>query len=428
MSKLELQADSVEELAKGGKPKKEKKVETTVAPQEKEVKEEVKEEPKEEVKEEPKDTSKKTPKKETTKAPAKKQRKIDLMTPLEQITLHAQRNTHSVQKADKDSKKELYASQHVFVEEGEEEFLDTESIRRREEWLELVASAQENRILKGTITSITEVPSVLDPDDPEYVPEFMAKVRFKTGEFSVNIPSFVLYYYNYRDLNKAMALDIQKNMMRRLGAEIDFVVRYADEKTGEVIGDRLAALSMRGIKNYTSINGRKPNVMVGELVQAKIIAIAREYITVDAAGAEIRIPLEEISWLYMADARDFDGIKTSEEYKVGGHVNVKILSVETEKVRVRNSNYTLVKATGSIKQAKTNPRLKYFDEFKPGDLYAGVITGITETGVYVNLDNKMDCVCKFPSSNRRMPIMGESVIVRINSKDEEKKFLYGSIK
>ena len=184
---------------------------------------------------------------------------------------------------------------------------------------------------------------------------------------------------------------------------------------------------MRGVKNYTSINGRRPRILPGDLVQAKIIAISREYITVDAAGAEIRIPLEEVSWLFMSDAREFDGIKTAECYKVGSRVNVKILTVNVKKVRIRNSNYTLIDATASIKQAKSNPRLRYFDEFKPGDLYAGNITGITETGVFVNLDNKMDCVCKFPASGR-MPIMGESVIVRINQKDEEKKFIYGSLK
>lgn len=389
MARRKLQADNVEELSKG------------INPDNSEVEKEME---------------------------SKKVRKIDQMSPLEAITLHAQRNTYSVEKADKETKKKLYASEHVFVEEGEEAFLETDATIRKKEWLELVASSDTDRILKGVITSISEIPSNKDPEDPDYYPTYKAKVRFKSGAFSVSIPSFVLYYYDYKFMNKAMAYDIQKNMMRRLGAEIDFVVRHVGETDGEVIGDRLAALSMRGVRNYTSINGRRPQIMPGELVQAKIVAIAREYITVDAAGAEIRIPLEEISWLFMADAREFDGIKTPECYKVGSRVNVKILSAEPEKVRVGNNNYTLIKATASIKQAKANPRLKYFDEFKPGDLYAGVITGITETGVFVNLDNKMDCVCKFPTSGRNMPIMGENVIVRINSKDEEKKFIYGSIR
>lgn len=416
----ELKADSIEDLTKGINPPKEKKEKAT------EVKE-VKEKTSKEAKASEKTTEKKKP---------GRPRKIDLMNPQDAIKIHTQRNTHAIQKADKESKKEIYASQHIFVEDGEEAYLETESTARKEEWLELVASAQENnevdalkgtRILKGVITSITEVPTNLNEDDPEYVPDYMARVKFKTGQFDVLIPSSVLYYYKYENLNRAMARDIQKNMMRRLGAEIDFVVRYAEEKTGMVLGDRLAALSMRGVRNYTSIDGRKPRILPSDLVQAKIIAIAREYITVDAAGAEIRIPLEEISWLYMADAREFDGIKTSECYKVGSRVNVKILTVKDKKVRVGNSNYTLIEATASIKQAKANPRLRYFDEFRVNDLYAGTITGVTETGVYVNLDGRMDCLCKFPSTGR-MPIMGESVIVKINSKDEEKKFIYGSLK
>ena len=420
MAKLDLQADSIEQLAKGINPPKKVKIEAVVIDDAKETEVKTSEE-------------NGTPATEAP-APAKrgpgrpKKRKIDMMPEADAIRLHVQRNTHSVQKASDLAKKEIYSSEHVFVEDGDEAFVETDSTHRKEEWLELVASANEHRILKGTITSITEISSTKDQDDPDYIPDFMAKVRFKTGQFNVNIPSYVLYHYHYERMNRAMAMDIQKNMMRRLGAEIDFVVRYVDEKTGTVYGDRLSALSMRGVRNYTSINGRKPNIIPGMIVQAKIIAVAREYITVDACGAEIRIPIEEISWLYMADAREFDGIKTSECYRVGNRVNVKILSAEPKKVKVFNSYYTLIEATGSIKQAKANPRLKYFAEFNPGDFYAGVITGITEAGVFVNLDNKMDCVCKHPTSGRRMPIMGEQVVVRINSKDEEKKFIYGSLK
>lgn len=357
-----------------------------------------------------------------------RKRKIDEMSPSEQVALHAERNTYAVQKADKESRRELYSSEHVFVEDGEEEYIETDSTIKKEEWLEIVASASEDRPLKGIVVSVTEIPSTLDADDPNYIPEYMAKVRFKTGNFQVNIPSYVFYHYDYASMTKAMASDIQRNMMRRIGSEVDFVVRYVEEKTGYVIGDRLSALSMRGVRNYTSINGRKPNIIPGQLVQAKIIAMARDYIMVDAAGAEIRIPLEEVSWLFMTDARDFDGIKTPENYKVGSRVNVKILDVELTPVRVRNSRYTLVKASASIKQAKPNPRLKYYDEFKEGDIYAGTVTGITESGVYVILDNKMDCLCKFPKDSRkRIPVMGDGVVVTVTGKDDEKKFIFGKL-
>lgn len=75
-----------------------------------------------------------------------------------------------------------------------------------------------------------------------------------------------------------------------------------------------------------------------------------------------------------------------------------------------------------------NPREKYFDQFKIGDIYRGYITGITERGIYVNLANKMDCLCQFPKGNKRMPVMGESVVVQIFATDEEKKYIYGNLK
>lgn len=351
----------------------------------------------------------------------------DDMTDAEKIAVHVARSSYSVQKASREDKKDLYKSEKIFVEAGDDVIPDTDAKRKKEEWLELVASAEDGRILKGTISSVTEVPSN-KVDEKDYVPEYMAKVNFKSGQWNIYIPSYVLYYYNYRDLNRAMASDILKNMGRRIGAEIDFCVRFCDERTGVVYGDRLQALSMRGSRYYLSNYGRKPEIIPGMIVQAKIIAVAREYITVDAAGAEIRIPLEEISWLFISDAREFDGVHTKENYKPGERVNVKILTIEEEKVKVRNSNYTLIKATGSIRQAQPNPRNKYYDDFHENDIYAGTVTGINESGVYVNLDNKIDCLCKFPRTQHHMPILGENVVVKIIGKDDEKKYIFGVIR
>ncbi len=431
MAKKALQADTVESVEKAPKKAKTPKATKAVeAPAEETVVEEAPKAKKSTKANVEAEAPAPAPEAETASKPTRARRaKKDFkdMDEAEKIGVHVQRNTYSVQKATKEAKNELYAQEKIFVEPGDELIAETESKQRKTEWIELVASANEGRILKGTIVSVTEVPSN-KVDEPDYVPEFMAKVKFMTGQFEVEIPSYVLYDYDQTNINRTTALGIQRNMMHRLGAEIDFVVRYADEKTGKVLGDRLSSLSMRGVQNYTSINGRAPRILPGLIVQSKIISVQRDSITVDAAGAEFTIPIEEISWLYMQDARDFDGIKTNECYQVGGRVNVKILAVSTKKVRVRNSSYTLIKATGSIKQAKPNPRERYFHEFNVGDIYAGIVTGITESGVYVNLNDKCDCLCKFPRDGHRIPILGESMIVKINAKDEEKKFIYGTFK
>ena len=181
MAKIDLKPDSVEELAKGINP------EVKTAPPEDTAKPEDAPEEKEENKEESEPEEKAT----------RKKRKLDEMTEHEAITLHAQRNTYSVERADKKTKEELYASEFVFVEDGEDrESVDTEAKQRREEYLELVASADTSRILKGTIESVTTVDTNHDWDDPDYIPHFMAKVKFMTGKFTVKIPSELLYYYH----------------------------------------------------------------------------------------------------------------------------------------------------------------------------------------------------------------------------------------
>ena len=457
MAKIDLKADSIETVEESKEAKKAPKKSSATKKTEKAadkvsetVKEEVTEESKktEAVKEEQKEKtssrSKKavTPPLEADKAPEEasneqaaeekpkrgRKRKIDEMSQSDQIALHVHHNTYSVEKADKETKREIYSRQQIFVEEGEEEYLRTDETVLREEWIDIVASATEGRILDGTIISVTEVPTNQDKEDPHYVPEYMAKVKFKTGKFNVEIPSYVLYHYEYPVYNRTAAEEIRRNIVRRLGSEIHFIARYTSEKDRMVIGDRLAALSNRGARNYASINGRRPNVREGEQCLAKIIAVARDYIMVDAAGAEIRIPLEEVSWLYVADARMFDGQHLEEDYTIGKRVPVKILSVDFKDVHVLNNRYNLVNATASIRQTKANPKVRFYDNYRINDIYSGVVTGITEDGVYVNINNQMDCRCKLPK-NKQIPIpeMGGVINLQITHKDDEQLRIFGKI-
>ncbi len=356
-----------------------------------------------------------------------RRRKLDEMTPAEQIKLHVERNTYSVEKADKETKREMYSSAHVFVEEGDEKYLETETTAKKDEWDEIVSSAGVERILTGTIVQVTEVDSE-NRNDPDHIPEYMARVRFKTGNWPINIPSYVLYDYDYPNYTREVADSIRRNITRRIGSEVQFVVRYANEKNKVVYGDRLSALSMRGVEHYASIRGRRPDIVAGEQALAQIIAVASNYILVEAYGAEIRIPLDEISWLYVSDARIFDGVNTVECYKVGKRIPVKILSVDFKKVRKGNSNYTLVEATGSIKQTKTNPRIRYYDNYKVNDICSGVVTGRLDDSVFLNINNEMDCKCKVPRDERiRIPVMGDNVVVRITEKNDEERRLKGQI-
>ncbi len=351
-------------------------------------------------------------------------RRMSDMAPEEQIQLKASRSTHSVSLASKELKDELYSHERVITEYGDDEVND-DSSEKRKEWLELVASAKEDKILKGKVVSLTTVATNHDPDDEDYIPAYMARVQYGHGYFDIKIPSYLLYDYNLSThMTKYGAESIRRNISRRIGSEIKFVVRHTDERTGEVIADRLGAMSMEGIANYTSRTAREPRIVPGRLVKARIVANARDYITVDALGAEFNIMNEELSHFFIGDVRDYDGINTDENYSVGADIIVKITGVEIEKVQKFNNTYSLVKAAGSVKATKRNPRDRFYDKFKVNDTWAGVVTGITESGVYVNLGNMMECLCSFPIYGNN-PMVGDTCKVKVTFKDDEKKFVYG---
>lgn len=378
---------------------------------------------------------------DTTEAPKRRRgrpRKEDSERPSfnelsedEQIRIKAQRNTYSLSKADKKTREKQYEREYIITEFGDMDFEDDNTVKR-EEWLELGA-ARNGKILKGRIVSITTVDTNHEPDDEDYIPQYMARVQYGASNFDIRIPSYLVYDFNSSLLyTKEGAREIFKNLSARIGSEIKFVVRHMDEKTGTVIADRLGAMSMEGMSNYFSRDGQIPRIMPGytnrDIVKARIVANARDYITVDALGAEFNIMNDELSYFFIGDVRECDGRDgISDNFQVGSYVNVRILSVKYDKVQKYNSTYNLVRATGSVKRAKADPRAKHYDTFKVGDTWSGTVTGFDMDGIYVNLGGLMECKCK-PDRYRENPVIGDIVRVTITLKDDEKKFVFGQIR
>lgn len=351
--------------------------------------------------------------------------KFNELSPEEQIKIRADRNSYSISKADKKTKEALYERDYIVTEYGDEDYED-DVTQMKEELHELAASATNNKILKGRITSITTVATNHEPDDPDYIPAYMARVHFMHGNFDIKIPSYLLYDYNLANYNtKNGAESIRHNLTSRIGSEIKFVVRHLDEKKKEVIADRLGAMSLEGVKTYYSKTDKKPLVFPGIIVKARIVSNARDYITVEALGAEFNIMNDELSYFFVGDVRDHDGIETEDDFSIGSYVNVRIMSVDFEKVQKFNSTYTLVRATGSVKKAKKDPKEKFYDDFVVGDIWAGTVSGILDgTGIYVNISNKMQCLCQ-PPIYGKSPMKGDNVRVKITRKDDANKYLYG---
>jgi len=168
------------------------------------------------------------------------------------------RFTPNLAKASKKTKKALYKNERIITEYGDDT-VDTEATRRSEDYIELVASARENRILQGTITGMRLVGDTDNPAAP-----ILAEVAYGHESFTVCIPSFVLANYKtekYSTMEERLA--IEKDITRRIGSKISFVVQYVDEAAGIAYADRLAALSMIGVKNFLiPQRDGKPRVIV----------------------------------------------------------------------------------------------------------------------------------------------------------------------
>lgn len=326
-----------------------------------------------------------------------------------QIRKNTSRSSARTEKMSKAKKKELYHSEHVITEFGDETLV-TESMEKKKEYTELVASQKSKKILKGIITGF----HYANDEDPAST--ILAEVLYGNGYFNVIIPSYLLFDYELdekytdKENNKLVAQQVE----RRLNSTVEFVVHTFD-KNGVAYADRLMALSMKGVSNYVGKGLNPARITPGLLVESKVVMVGRTFVIVDALGAEIKIPQDELAYHHVGDAR--------EEFHVGESVNVRIKTATTYKVKKYDNSYTLIDATASIKAAKPDRRKEFFDQFRVGGRYAATVTYVDDN-IYVNLSNKMDAMVAFPKFGA-IPVRGDQRVVEVTGKDPEKLFIYG---
>lgn len=338
------------------------------------------------------------------------------------IKTKTDRYSFSTEIANADRRKELMSSEHVVTETGHEEVKTIATIQM-EEFQELAGSASSDRILEGEIIGVRLAdPEVENDAGSKETTTVLADILYKKGFVRVSIPSYLLFNYNedsYKGREGMMAL--KESIKHRLGSTVSFVASYVNQATMECYADRLKALSMRGTRQYLKPwhgPNSEPNMKAGYLAKSRITCVERNAVIVDALGAEIRVPKDELSYVHIGDAR--------EHFSIDEYVNVKVLTVDQETIVRGNNKYTLVKATGSIKQAYPDIRKRYFDQYPIGKIAPAVITQIRDDGnIYCLLSGgQIDCMCAYPKRGES-PRVGQKQMVRINDRNEEDLHLYG---
>ena len=279
--------------------------------------------------------------------------------------------------------------------------VETEAEKSKNDLLDLVESQKTGRILSGIIQGVEQT-----SDNP---PRSLASVYH--GEFKVIIPAeeAVEPPDDYRGRTPE---EVHHYMLtKRLGAEVDYIVKGMDTESGLAVGSRLEAMRARR-KEYFFATDRDGNNLIhsGVVAEARIVSVIRAGIFVDLFGLEIYIPLKELSYQRWLDA--------AAHFQPGQRVLVKVLEIN-------RIDKTQVKVIASVKQAGENPYEKALRKYAVGNRYVGTVSMVDANGVFVALDGGIDCLCSYPKRGR--PPRGARVTVRILGINKESNRIWGAI-
>lgn len=279
--------------------------------------------------------------------------------------------------------------------------VETEADKAKNDLLDLLESQKTGRILTGTIQGV---------ERPEDNPKHSFAVIYH-GAFKVIIPAeeAVEPPADYRG---RLPEDVLHYMLtKRLGAEVDYIVKGIDSQSGIAAASRLDAMRARRREYYFGTDRDGNNLLYADLcAEARIVSVIRAGIFVDLFGLEVYIPLRELSYQRWMDA--------AAHFQPGQRILVKVLSVD-------RSDRDHIKASASVKQAGENPYEKALRRYSVGNRYVGTVSMVDTNGVFVALDGGIDCLCSYPKRGR--PPRGSRVTVRILGINHESNRIWGAI-
>jgi ribosomal protein S1 len=267
--------------------------------------------------------------------------------------------------------------------------------------LDLVESQKSRKILTGTIQGVER-----SADNPN-----MSFAVIYRGEFKVIIPAeeTVPQPDNLRGRSPG---DVMNYLVtKRLGAEVDYIVKGMDVNSGIAAASRLEAMALKRRQYYSGTDRDGNNVIYeGLSAEARIVSVIRAGMFVDLFGLETYIPLRELSYQRWNDA--------AAHFQPGQRVLVKILKID----RSERDN---IQVSASVKQAGENPYEQALKRYTPGSRYIGTVSLVDTSGVFVSLDGGIDCLCSYP--NRGRPPRGSRVTVVIIGVNHDTNRIWGAI-
>lgn len=278
--------------------------------------------------------------------------------------------------------------------------IQTEFDKARDKFLDLIESLKTGRYLTDKIQGVEKHSGGGEPRAVIFHGDYKVIIM---ASMIVNLP---------RDLRNQEPNDVYHYLLtKRIGSEIDYVIKGIDSNTGLAVGSRKDAMATKRRHYYlTPTREGTYRIYEGLCCEARVMSVIPDGIFIDLFGIDVYIPLRELSYVRLSDAMGY--------YEPGDRVLVKV-------TRLNRDDPNNIRVSASVKQVASNPVDKAIEKIEIGSSYAGTVTMTDEKGIFVQLDMGAECRCRYPY--RARPPKDARAIVKIAGIDMERKLVWGNI-
>ena len=164
---------------------------------------------------------------------------------------------------------------------GDRLTVETAAEKARSDLLDLVESMKTQRILTGAIQGVEQAGS-------------RSLAVLYHGDFKIIIPADQAVLLVEDRQGRSPEEILYDTLNKRLGAEIDYIIKGIDQESGIAVGSRLEAMEIKRRQYYFGRDRDGNNLIYeGVCAEARIVSVIRAGIFVDLFGLEVYIPLRE---------------------------------------------------------------------------------------------------------------------------------------
>lgn len=258
-------------------------------------------------------------------------------------------------------------------------------------WQNINTSWQKGKILTGIAVAIETEKIKLTIDN-----------ELKEKE----INSLIVNFKNIKVLIPAEELKEgktdKKTLRNMIGAELRFVIIEVDKLTNKAVASRRKAMELLQkiqFKKYT----------VGDKVYSKVISVYPKFIDVECLGKDVRLRAGDLEYGFIANL--------SNNYQVGDKIKTII-----KKIDIDTGNLII-----SHKETKQDPYQVARKNYVESGEYLGIISGYSDNGVFVKLEQGIDTMASLPNWMETPPMPGDKVVVKVKKIQPEKRKIYSSL-